>query len=188
MRRPGDRLGVFLRTLGDLRSFRIQAKAAVRELDGTARRNLEALQQTFKILINSFYGYLGFGLGHFNDFVQANAVTRGGRELIQAAVAALEDSGAQVIEVDTDGIYFVAPPGVERRGCRAESLMRTHRRRDARRRPAGDRRALPRDVLLQDEELCTARRGGRDDDSRLGAALARPGAVSAPFHGSRCSA
>ena len=32
------------------------------------RRDLEALQQTFKILINSFYGYLGFSLGHFNDF------------------------------------------------------------------------------------------------------------------------
>jgi DNA polymerase elongation subunit (family B) len=109
----GDRLGVFLRTLEDLRSFRVQAKAAVRELDCAARRNLEALQQTFKILINSFYGYLGFSLGHFNDFVQANAVTRRGRELIQAAVAALEECGAQVIEIDTDGIYFVAPPGVD---------------------------------------------------------------------------
>jgi DNA polymerase, archaea type len=108
----GDRLGVFLKILGDLRSFRVQAKMAVRGLDGTARRNLEALQQTFKILINSFYGYLGFSLGHFNDFDQANAVTRGGRELIQAAVAALEACDAQVIEVDTDGIYFVAPPGV----------------------------------------------------------------------------
>lgn len=109
----GDRLGVFLRTLNDLRSFRVQAKVAVRELDGSARRNLEALQQTFKILINSFYGYLGFSLGHFNDFAQANAVTRRGRELIQAAIAALEECGAQVIEVDTDGIYFVAPPGVD---------------------------------------------------------------------------
>ena len=78
--------------LSDLRSFRVQAKAAVRELDGTERRNLEALQQTFKILINSFYGYLGFSLGHFNDFVQANAVTRRGRELIQRAVAELEDA------------------------------------------------------------------------------------------------
>ena len=112
-RRRRDRLGVFLKVLGDLRSFRIQAKAAVRDLDGAARRNLDALQQTFKILINSFYGYLGFSLGHFNDFAQANAVTRRGRELIQAAVGALEECGAQVIEVDTDGIYFVAPPGVD---------------------------------------------------------------------------
>jgi DNA polymerase, archaea type len=92
-----------------LRSFRVQAKAAVRELEGIQRRNLEALQQTFKILINSFYGYLGFSLGHFNDFAQANAVTRRGRELIQCAVAELEARQCQVIEVDTDGIYFVAP-------------------------------------------------------------------------------
>src|SRR4029077_11444957 len=106
-------LGVCLTTLGDLRSFRVQAKAAVRELDGTARRNLEALQQTFKILINSFYGYLGFSLGHFNDFIQANALLRRGRALIQAAVVSLEGSDGQVIEVDTDGIYFVAPPGVD---------------------------------------------------------------------------
>jgi DNA polymerase I len=104
-----DRLGVFLRMLEDLRDFRVRAKAAMRELQGSARRNMEALQQTFKILINSFYGYLGFSMGHFNDFGEANAVTRRGRELIQLAIAALEERGAEVIEVDTDGIYFVLP-------------------------------------------------------------------------------
>jgi DNA polymerase, archaea type len=108
-----DSLGVFLRLLADLRSFRIQAKSAVRELTGIEKRNMEALQQTFKILINSFYGYLGFSLGHFNDFEQANAVTRRGRELIQRAIDELEDRGALVLEVDTDGIYFVAPFPIE---------------------------------------------------------------------------
>jgi DNA polymerase, archaea type len=117
-----DRLGVFLRLLGDLRSFRVQAKALARELDGVERRNVEALQQTFKILINSFYGYLGFGLGHFNDFVQANEVTKRGRDLIQRAVAELEACRASVIEVDTDGIYFVAPPGLDGETA-AESLI-----------------------------------------------------------------
>ncbi len=107
-----DRLGVFLRLLEDLRSFRVQAKSLARELQGAERRNLEALQQTFKILINSFYGYLGFSLGHFNDFEVANAVTGRGRDLIQRAVAELEKLGAQVIEVDTDGIYFVPPQAV----------------------------------------------------------------------------
>ena len=105
-----DRLGVFLKLLGDLRSFRVQAKALARELSGSERRNADALQLTFKILINSFYGYLGFSLGHFNDFAEANALTKRGRDLIQRAVAELEDRGAQVIEVDTDGIYFVPPP------------------------------------------------------------------------------
>jgi DNA polymerase, archaea type len=109
---PGaDRLRVFLKMLAQLRNFRVQAKGAVRELEGVERRYMEALQQTFKILVNSFYGYLGFSMGHFNDYAQAQDVTRRGRELIQRAMAELEARGAQVIEVDTDGIYFVAPPG-----------------------------------------------------------------------------
>ncbi|HSZ23653.1 MAG TPA: 3'-5' exonuclease, partial [Candidatus Sulfotelmatobacter sp.] len=78
-----DRLGVFLKLLSDLRSFRVQAKALARELAGSERRNADALQLTFKILINSFYGYLGFSLGHFNDFAEANALTKRGRDLIQ---------------------------------------------------------------------------------------------------------
>jgi len=117
-----DRLGVFLRMLADLRSFRVQAKAAVHELEGAERRNLEVLQQTFKILINSFYGYLGFSLGHFNDFIQANTVTRRGRELIQRAIIELEARGAEVIEVDTDGIYFVAPFALDDENA-AEKLL-----------------------------------------------------------------
>jgi len=109
---PGaDRLGVFLKMLTELRHFRVQAKAAVRELQGIEQRYMEALQQTFKILVNSFYGYLGFSMGHFNDYSQAESVTRRGRDLIRRAMAELEARGAQVIEVDTDGIYFVAPPG-----------------------------------------------------------------------------
>ena len=109
---PGaDHLGMFLKMLTELRHFRVQAKAAVRELQGPERRYMEALQQTFKILVNSFYGYLGFSMGHFNDYSQAESVTRRGRDLIRRAMAELEARGAQVIEVDTDGIYFVAPPG-----------------------------------------------------------------------------
>jgi DNA polymerase I len=111
---PGnDRLRVFLKMLAELRNFRVQAKGAVRELEGNERRHMEALQQTFKILVNSFYGYLGFSMGHFNDYAQAQDVTRRGRELIRRAMAELETLGAQVIEVDTDGIYFVAPPRCE---------------------------------------------------------------------------
>ncbi len=104
-----DRLGVFLKMLEDLRRFRVAAKNAAAQAAGVERLNLEAMQQTFKILINSFYGYLGFAMGHFNDFVEANNVTRRGRDLIRAAVGVLEGNGAQVIECDTDGIYFVAP-------------------------------------------------------------------------------
>jgi DNA polymerase elongation subunit (family B) len=67
------------------------------------------LQNTFKILLNSFYGYLGFAQGHFADFDSAARVTQIGRDLLKKMIDWLNARGAQVIEVDTDGIYFVPP-------------------------------------------------------------------------------
>jgi DNA polymerase I len=105
-----DRLGVAASLLGDLRAFRLSAKALAREAPDEAQRALlGGLQQTFKILINSFYGYLAFSQGHWNDFDAANRVTSEGRRLVTALVARLEEMGATVIEVDTDGLYFVPP-------------------------------------------------------------------------------
>jgi DNA polymerase elongation subunit (family B) len=108
----GDRLGVFPTLLRDLREFRVAAKRLAREAAEPAERTLAgALQQTFKILINSFYGYLAFSQGHWNDYDAANRVTGEGRALVQRLVARLGELGAAVIEVDTDGIYFVPPVG-----------------------------------------------------------------------------
>jgi DNA polymerase, archaea type len=108
-----DELGIFAGLLRDLRMFRLKAKEQARDAqDEESKLYFNALQSTFKILINSFYGYLGFQMGHFNDFEAANQVTAKGRELIQAAVAWLRERGAQIIEVDTDGIYFIPPQTV----------------------------------------------------------------------------
>jgi len=105
-----DRLGVSAVLLRDLRAYRLAAKALAREAtDDTQRALLNGLQQTFKILINSFYGYLAFSQGHWNDFDAANRVTSEGRRLVMALVTRLQELGATVIEVDTDGLYFVAP-------------------------------------------------------------------------------
>jgi DNA polymerase elongation subunit (family B) len=73
----------------------------------------EGLQSSFKVLINSFYGYLGFGSGLFNDYAAAEKVTLAGQRIIKQIVEQLRATGAQPIEVDTDGVYFVPPPGVE---------------------------------------------------------------------------
>jgi DNA polymerase, archaea type len=106
-----DSLGVFPTLLRDLREFRVAAKRASREAESPEERTQAgALQQTFKILINSFYGYLAFSQGHWNDYDAANQVTGEGRDLVQALVARLGELGAAVIEVDTDGIYFTPPP------------------------------------------------------------------------------
>jgi DNA polymerase elongation subunit (family B) len=107
-----DTLGVFRGLLTDLRAFRMAAKQRMRDAAAEPeRRHFSALQNTFKILINSFYGYLGFAQGHFADFDAAAAVTAKGRELLRAMVEWLRNEGAQVIEIDTDGIYFQPPAG-----------------------------------------------------------------------------
>ena len=104
-----DTLGVFGDMLARLRKFRLEAKAAMRSAKGAEKAHLDALQGTFKILINSFYGYLGFAQGNFADFEAAAAVTGKGRELLRGMVEWLRQRGADVIEIDTDGIYFTPP-------------------------------------------------------------------------------
>lgn len=105
-----DELQIFRHLLTDLRSFRLEAKAGMRAArTAEEQRHLHTLQNTFKILINSFYGYLGFAQGHFADFEAAARVTETGRDLLKKMIQWLKEQGAQVIEVDTDGIYFVPP-------------------------------------------------------------------------------
>jgi len=115
-----DTLGVFGDMLASLRKFRLEAKAAMRSASGVERAHLDALQGTFKILINSFYGYLGFERGNFADFDAATAVTAKGRELLCGMVEWLRKRGAQVIEIDTDGIYFTPPEGATWEGLYEE--------------------------------------------------------------------
>jgi len=105
-----DQLQIFRHLITDVRAFRLEAKAEMRaEKDPARQHHLQALQNTFKILLNSFYGYLGFAQGHFADFDAAARVTQIGRDLLKKMIDWLGEHGAQVIEVDTDGIYFVPP-------------------------------------------------------------------------------
>src|SRR5207248_3563494 len=108
-----DHLQIFRHLLTDVRAFRLEAKAQMRaEKDPAKQHHLQALQNTFKILLNSFYGYLGFAQGHFADFDGAARVTQIGRDLLKKMIEWLKAHGAQVIEVDTDGIYFVPPDDI----------------------------------------------------------------------------
>jgi DNA polymerase elongation subunit (family B) len=109
-----DQLQIFRHLLTDLRTFRLEAKAEMRaEKDPAKQHHLQALHNTFKILLNSFYGYLGFAQGHFADFDAAARVTQIGRDLLRQMIDWLGAQGAKVIEVDTDGIYFVPPAQTE---------------------------------------------------------------------------
>src|SRR4029453_3703982 len=109
-----DRLQIFRHLLTDLRTFRLEAKSEMRaEKYPAQRHHPQALHNTFKILLDSFYGYLGFAQGHFADFDAAARVTQIGRDLLKNMIDWLNARGAQGIEVDTDGIYFVPPEKIE---------------------------------------------------------------------------
>ena len=112
IRSRNDVLAAFPIMLKDLRQRRIDAKRRAQDPNEKDRAMWDGLQGGFKILINSFFGYLGFNRGHFNDYESAREITLEGQRLIQEIVKKLESVGATPIEVDTDGVYFVPPTSV----------------------------------------------------------------------------
>lgn len=137
-----DTLGIFLPLLRELTQRRFDAKrkaqsAESREaipaqpqtpsaepqtveadvLPAPAREELDfqywdGLQGSYKVLINSFYGYLG-GPFYWNDYDAAERVTELGRELVIDVAQRMELGGSTIIEIDTDGVYFVPPTTVQ---------------------------------------------------------------------------
>jgi DNA polymerase, archaea type len=110
-----DDLGVFLPMLSGLRDMRLAVKRDAEHAAAQGRSDdqlgADGLQNAFKILINSFFGFLGTNGLHFNDPVAAGRVTEAGREVMSQIVVGLRERGCTVIEADTDGAYFVAPNG-----------------------------------------------------------------------------
>ena len=106
-----DELEVFQKTLKHLTKLRIDTKRQMKEEPDTMKRlKLDAMQSSLKILINSFYGYLGYGRGIFNDYAAADAVTGAGQKILRQMITQINSDGGTVLEVDTDGLYFVPPP------------------------------------------------------------------------------
>ncbi len=123
-----DTLGIFLPLLHELTQRRLEAKRkaqAAEQQDGTPESSPAAppraeqdfhywdgLQGSYKVLINSFYGYLG-GPFYWNDYQAAERVTELGRELVVDVAQRMEANGSTIIEIDTDGVYFVPPATIE---------------------------------------------------------------------------
>ena len=128
-----DSLGLFLPMLAELRRFRLTAKQSARDsTEDSERHYFDALQQVFKVLINSFYGYLGAALHNFSDPAAAAEVTRLGRVTIRNMIDLLVSEGASPVEVDTDGIYFKPPDG-----CATEEAERALVQRISQKLPEG---------------------------------------------------
>ena len=105
--------GIFLPMLTTLRDYRVEAKNLMKKCkDEHDKKYYDALQGTFKILINSFYGYLGSSIHNFSDIAAAAEVTRIGRETIIKMVNILKKEKCVPVEIDTDGVYFLPPEGI----------------------------------------------------------------------------
>jgi DNA polymerase I len=109
-----DTLQIFLPLLSDLTQRRLDAKGHLKQTEKNTRDHAywDGLQNSFKSLINSFYGYIG-GPFYFNDYLAARTVTEAGQVIVKQIASELEAQGARVIEIDTDGVYFQPPADVQ---------------------------------------------------------------------------
>ena len=114
IRPASDELEVFPSLLGELLALRMDAKARMRSAaEADERRRSDALQGALKILINSFYGYLGYSRALFNDYRKAEEVTTAGQAVLKDIVRQIGLYNGLVIEADTDGVFFVPPDNVK---------------------------------------------------------------------------
>ncbi len=108
-----DELNIFPTLLQELLSMRLDAKRKMHHSkQALTKSKYDAMQSSYKILINSFYGYLGYSNGLFSDFEQADVVTTTGQKLLRHIIKQVELYNGKVIEVDTDGLYFQPPDNV----------------------------------------------------------------------------
>lgn len=116
-----DKLGVFTKLLTTLTDLRLRTKSlASTTADNRVRAELDARQSSFKVLINAFYGYLGFGRALFNDSAEADRVTRTGQEVLRTIISLIIRAGGTIVEVDTDGVFFVPPQGIDNEQAETE--------------------------------------------------------------------
>jgi DNA polymerase, archaea type len=109
-----DKLELFPMLLQRLTDLRLDAKNQMQAAKSEEERSeLDARQSSYKVLINSFYGNLGFSMALFNDFAEADRVATTGQEILRKIIQLIRQAGGKVVEVDTDGVLFVPPPGIQ---------------------------------------------------------------------------
>lgn len=102
-----DTLNIFNVCLKELTQKRLEHKKQAQVED---TQELEILQNSFKLLINSFYGYLAYNRGIFNDYQSVKHIVDTGHNIMKQIMEAVRSRGGQIVEADTDGLFFIPPP------------------------------------------------------------------------------
>lgn len=98
-----DPLRVFPRMVKYFTDARLKNKALYAQ---TKDPNVDALQGSQKIFINSCYGYLGAPRLNFNSMAHADAVTAAGRDILSKGIKWAETKGFSIVNADTDSFSF----------------------------------------------------------------------------------
>lgn len=104
-----DSLDVFLPMLKKLTWQRFESKMRRDSSSGAQRERNDHLQKALKLLINSFYGYLGYRNASFADYGAAARVTSLGRAAMKKMIETLEEHSCKLVQCDTDGVFFIPP-------------------------------------------------------------------------------
>lgn len=88
-----------------------------KELAKTNGRYYKDLSDGQKIMINSFYGFMGAPGLHFNYPEGAAQVTKKGREILNGAMDWAKNRGFDLVNADTDSISFVAKNSMTMTEC-----------------------------------------------------------------------
>ena len=101
--REKDPKGNFLKMVTHFTKERLENKKKAAD---TGDRYFKDVEQGQKIVINSAYGLLGTGGLNFNSMKNADKVTETGRDILTKGIKWAEDSGHQIVNVDTDSFSY----------------------------------------------------------------------------------
>ncbi len=102
-------IGLIPFVLDYLIDMRMVLKKKLKTLDKSSDEyvRLGARSHAFKILSNSFYGYMGYARSRWYSRPCAESVTAWGRKHIMETIEAAEKSGFQVLYADTDSVFLL---------------------------------------------------------------------------------
>ncbi len=107
------RKGLLSSILSELLERRMQIKHGLKQAgkESGSAFLLDARQHALKILLNSFYGYLGYARSRFYSRECASAVTAWSRQYVKEVGEKAEKAGFKVLYSDTDSEFLIIPKG-----------------------------------------------------------------------------
>lgn len=106
-----DELELFQKLVHLIKENRYEAKRMSKEAkDEAVKKKYKAMDGSLKILLNTAsYGWLSWAWGDFNDYGEAERITKEGQKVVKKMIEGAKEFGSEVCKVDTDGALCTVP-------------------------------------------------------------------------------